>query len=96
MPNLSPHTNTLAREKKKRYFPCQICKGSGIIEYGEKVDGQQVSPDLDCGNCDGLGMIEIGGEIHLRNKAISLGLKHLTEDREYTWDELLEIGRKYL
>lgn len=86
----------MKKEAKKRYFPCQYCKGSGIGEEGESDGWQQISPDTPCGNCDGQGMIEIGGEIHLRNKAISLGLKHLTEDREYSWDELLEIGRKYL
>ena len=87
--------------KKKRYFPCQICKGKGNFGDGDFVDvgigtPMQVSAHNTCGNCDGQGMIEIGGDIHLRNKAISCGLKHLTENKDYSWDEIMEIGRKYL
>lgn len=56
-------------------IPCWLCKGSGIIEEGERIDvglgpfiTQQVSADLECGFCEGEGMIEIGGPKHLEYK----------------------------
>ena len=81
-------------EAKKRYFPCQICKGQG--GWKEVICDDGTGPYDECGNCEGKGLIEIGGEIHLRNKAFKFGLKHITENRSYSWDEIVEIGRKYL
>lgn len=81
------------KEAKKRYFPCQYCKSQGRF-LEEYIEGYPRY--VDCGNCEGRGLIEIGGEIHLRNKAFKYGLKHLTKNKNYSWEEILEIGRKYL
>jgi len=80
-------------EKKKRKYPCPSCKGKGRF-LEDMVDVWPVY--LDCTNCDGQGMIEIGGEIHLRNKAFRLGEKHLEEDKDYDYQEIINIGKKYL
>lgn len=81
------------KEKGKKYYPCPACKGQGRF-LEEYID---VWPRyLTCNNCEGEGLIEIGGEIHLRNKALKLGLKHLEEGREYEYYEIINIGKKYL
>lgn len=78
-----------------KYFPCPVCKGRGSWpgEYEhDSVDGVsfsvQISPDEECGYCNGDGMIEIGGEIHqrikmwkLKNLMYDMFMKH--DDTEY-------------
>ena len=78
--------------EKKRYFPCQYCKGAGgyCDDYDEY--GRCMIP-LGCSNCDDKGMIEIGGKIHLRNKALKKGMELMSEDREYSYKELLRMGQ---
>jgi hypothetical protein len=81
-------------------FPCPICKGSGIGEKGECVDvgiGMvQVSADWPCGWCVGEGMVEIGGTTHLKRKAEKKGYEMLTDDQEYTIEQIREMGAKSL
>ena len=80
-------------------FPCWVCKGAGgerdvvIPETGQ-------GPYYECQYCEGEGMIEVGGEIHRKRKAEALGMEIVSfageKEREYTWDELREIGTKAL
>lgn len=60
-------------------FPCWVCKGSGIVEEGERVDiglgpfvTAQVSPDIKCEYCNGEGMIEINSPLHRTIKRYQL------------------------
>lgn len=78
----------------KRYFPCPVCKATGVTEEGDYVDGQQVSPDLECYYCMGEGMIEIGGEIQSRNKALREGMKRIKSGVTYSLDDIMKLGRQ--
>lgn len=95
----------MSKENKKRYFPCPVCKGQGDFGDGDFVDvgigvPMQVSAHNECGYCEGEAMIEIGGAIHIRNKAIKAGMKYLEkeseEGKEYSWEEIEAIGRDIL
>lgn len=87
---------------KKRYFPCPYCKGRGNLDDGEFVDvgvgggGIQVSAHTPCSYCEEQGMIEINGDVHMRRKFEKEGMKHLLKDREYSWEEVREIGSYFL
>lgn len=59
----------------KRYYPCPYCKGDPI-EY-EYVDGQEVALLSACNYCEEQGMIEIGGEVHMRHKRERVGMEAL-------------------
>lgn len=83
----------IKKKEKKRYYPCRACKGKGRF-LEDVIDVWPVY--LDCGNCEGEGMIEVGGRIHIKNKTFRLGLAHLTENKDYSYDEIMNIGRKYL
>jgi hypothetical protein len=90
------------REKKVKKFPCKYCKGTGIIENGEfNDDGLQISPNIECSNCDGEGMIEIGGNVHLRIKAFNIGCDILwalgrNKGKAFTYNHIVRIGKKAL
>ena len=87
---------------KKRYFPCPYCKGKGIAEQGEFVDGQQVSPDTYCGYCESKGLIEIGGKIHMEHKAFNIGCDIIWQPNRtpkqdaYSYNYIVRIGKKAL
>lgn len=75
----NPTPTNLQREKKLR-VPCWLCKGSGITEEGERVDVGlglamvQVSADIECGLCDGEGLIVLGSKIHNEWRKNVMGL----------------------
>ena len=77
--------------KKKRYFPCQYCKGDGGWCDDQDDLGYCINW-LDCWNCDGKGMIEIGGKIQWRNKALKAGMKLIKDGEEVSYEEILSRG----
>ena len=80
---------------KKRYFPCPICKAEGgwCDDYDDL--GHCIIP-IECGWCEGEGMVEINGEVHMKRKIEKAGMAQMNEDREYSWEEIYEMGRKAL
>lgn len=83
---------------KNKYFPCPVCKTTGIVEEGDTQDGIQISPDLDCGYCEGDGFIEIDGKRHMEIKRQNIAIdaidKFKPKKSEYSWEELQNIGKK--
>lgn len=89
-----------------KVFPCWVCKGSGIGEKGESIDvgGEgyvammQISPDIECGYCEGRGMLEVDGEIHTKRKLESIALKAISyfkpKKEEWTYEEIITLGKK--
>ena len=83
-------------------YPCQYCKGRGISERGEFVDMQQVSPDIECGNCEGKGLIEIGGKRHKEIVAERIAMQIISFKRwenypdGVPYDELMKLGMEAL
>ena len=79
-------------------FPCWVCGGKGT--WIEPVTDEGQGPRESCGYCEGEGMIEIGGAVHRRRKAESIATQIIAfsgeKDREYSWNELQEIGEKAL
>jgi hypothetical protein len=81
------------KEAKKRYFPCPYCKGEGYF-VEDTIDYWDITSP--CGYCEGEGLIEIGGEVHMRRKYEKAGLALLKEGREYSWQEVQELGKAAL
>lgn len=89
-----------------KVFPCPICKGRGSWpgEYSDMGDDQvgslmvQISPDEQCGYCQGEGMIEVNGAIHKDIKRFNL-VRRLYDnfaiaDKEYSKEHWEEITSK--
>lgn len=81
----------------RKYFPCWVCKGKG----GEKevvIEETGEGPFYECGYCEGNGLIEINGPIHrkIRAEKIATEIIKYGPEREYTWEELQELGEKAL
>lgn len=86
-------------ETKKRYFPCPVCKGRGDFGDGDFVDvgvgvDVQVSAHTPCYYCDAKGMIEIGGTVQKRNRIYKIGLTKLKPGKDYSSEEIMELGKE--
>ena len=79
----------------KRYFPCWVCKANGTLWDDVDDWGYRIG-EVECGYCEGEGMIEINGEVHTRRKIEKAGLALINEDREYSWEEIKDMGKKAL
>lgn len=93
--------NNTKGEGKKKYYPCQYCKATGIIERGEYSDYQQISPDIDCGNCEGKGYIEVHGKRHKEIVALRIGTEIITFNEAWKEDgipyyKIVALGKKAL
>lgn len=82
---------------KKRYFPCWVCKGQGGW-CDDRDDLGYCMSDIECGNCEGHGMIEINGKRHMEIKRESIALKAILlfkpTQEEWEWSEIQELGEK--
>lgn len=87
--------------KSKRKFPCPYCKGKGSWIEPVLYDGIGGGPLETCNQCDGEGMILIGGKKHTEIRAFNIGCDVLwfggkNKDKTFSYRYITNIGKKAL